>query len=597
MRHSVVRLSVATLCLLLASPGAAQPGSRAELDQAQRDFDNGRYQEVITGLARVPDSDPLAREARFLRAYAHYKLGDLDQAELLLDRLLAEAFTPQVGLLRGMVAFERRHFRQALTRLEAVAASGERPWADTARELLRRVREEGLAAERAFAAAIDRAKSAITARRYPAAERHLARADRAMPGQHLPLYYRGYIAYQQKRHADAERLLRAALEVEPDDGWSKYMLALTLAATRRKAKARPLLSEVSRSRDPKLRKVAQQALEGLKPRKPRPPPPKNRLAAGLELGTGMDTNPYYVDELATDLEDTAFALQAAGRIGYMRLLSQASRLDVGLRLLERGYAHGGEGVEQTEVGVWTGLLLAWSVLEVNTYFNYALLLYGHEPLFSIYTAETEVAYPLWSWLSGFVVGRFSWRTVLDTERRHLEAIQAAGANGVRVKHDRFVIELAYEVYREWSDPVESRFVVTDERGGGPPAPEVVYTLRMDYSQLGHGPRLWGRVQLPWRLALTAGIEVQWRQFGIGDFLRWEVEGQPQQQLDMSRRHDVRIGAGAEISRQLPLGLQLALTFESVDNLSSLELEQPLVIDRNYSRRLVQLVLRWSWPQQ
>jgi len=55
-------------------------------------------------------------------------------------------------------------------------------------------------------------------------------------------------------------------------------------------------------------------------------------------------------------------------------------------------------------------------------------------------------------------------------------------------------------------------------------------------------------------------------------------------------------AGAELSRQLPLGLQLALTFESVDNLSSLELEQPLVINRNYSRRLVQLVLRWLWPQ-
>lgn len=580
------------LAFLLALPRLAVALPPGVVERAQRDFDAGRYEQVLSALDGITDDDPGAEEARFLQAYAHFKLGHLDRAEQLLDALLARRFTARCGLLHGMLAFKRRNFRVALARLEAVQETGEQPWSTTAAGLLDRVREEGLEAEQEFSDAIARAKQAIETGRFAAAIRHLGAADRAIPKQHLPLYYRGLIAFKRKQLDEAERLLLDALAIEPADGWSQYMLALTVSASGREKKARPVLERLARAKDPELKKVAREALARLD--RPRPPSrPQSRLLAGLELGSGLDTNPYYVDELATPLEDASLAVQVGGRLAYLRALSRGLRLDVGLRGLERAYAVGGQGVEQTEVGAWAGMLFDMGRGEGGVHFNYALLLYGHEPLFSIYTASVQAGYPLLPWLRALAAGRVSWRAVLDVDRRYLEALQAGGLAGLRLSWRRLVLEVLYEVYREWAEPVPSALGVTETKGPGPQQ-VVVYELDTDYSQLGHGPLLWAKLTLPWRLTLTAGAGLQQRLFEAGDTLSWDASGVEQRQ-DLDPRRDLRVFASAELSRQLPLGFQLALAFESLDNLSSLSITDPVSIDRTFSRRQVMLVARWGWP--
>jgi len=585
------------LAFLLALPSLAIASPQGVVERAQRDFDEGRYEQVLSVLAGITDDDPQVEEARFLQAYAHFKLGHLDQAEQLLDELLARRFTARCGLLHGMLAFKRRNFRVALARLEAVQETGEQPWATTAAGLLERVREEGVEAEQEFSDAIARAKQAIEAGRFAAALRHLETADRAIPKQHLPLYYRGLIAFKRKRLDEAERLLLDALAIEPADGWSQYMLALTVAASGRGKRARPVLTQLARgAKDPELKKVAREALARLD--RPRPSPrPQSRLLAGLELGSGLDTNPYYVDEVAAPLADAALAVQVGGRLAYLRALSKGLRLDVGLRGLERAYAVGGQGVEQTEVAAWAGMLFDLGRGEGGVHFNYALLLYGHEPLFSNYTASAQAGYPLLPWLRALAAGRVSWRAVLDVDRRYLEALQAGGLAGLRLSWRRLVLEVLYEVYREWAEPVPSAFSVTENKGPGPGAQQVVvYELSADYSQLGHGPLLWAKLTLPWRLTLTAGAGLQQRLFDAGDTLSWDVSG-AEQRKDLDPRRDLRVFVNAELSRQLPLGFQVALAFESLDNLSSLAIVDPVSIDRSFSRRQVMLLARWGWPAE
>jgi tetratricopeptide (TPR) repeat protein len=608
---SLSKILLVVLGLASSLAVAGRPSIRQRVARAERAFDAGRYQEVIDRLAAVPRSHRLNRRATFLVAYAHFKLGRIDRAAALLDDLLEQRVDSRTALLRAMVAVESANRPAALGFLDQVT---EEPWAESATRLRARVeaeqqreveaeRQRRAAAEAAAArqreaerqrtsrAEIERAKRAVETGDLHVAKAALDRAESLWPGQLVTRYYRGLLAYRQGQYRRAEGHLRQALAIDADDGWSRYMLALSIDRTGRSQRARQMLGLLaSRAPEPDLRRVARQALSRM--RRPRRPD----LELRLDLRTGVDSNPSYLDEVA--LDDPAMALQLGLHLDYRRRLAPWLEVMLGAAFVERAYvAGGGEEAHHTEPRGWVGLALPLGRLRLQPTYQYALLLYGHEALLSTHTGELSAAVALTrapTALSLELTGWTALRRVHDDDYAYLDALRAGATLALTLDLRWATLALGYGVDRDWADPVETTFAHQQpgtNRAMGPGRMgetfEIVY--RTDYSLIEHGPMLQASLELPWRLSFSVAAYLELRRFDHADAATRSDTGTG---TTLEARRDLRLAAEARLRRDLPAGLSLALRWASMNNGSTVDSPE---LDRNFARHLAELVLAWTWP--
>jgi len=578
----------ALLCAVLLLPASVEAGEVDAADwltRAEQAFAQRRFRDVLGALQEVPEQHALAGRARFLRAYAHYQLGELDQADALLTRLDASA---EVSLLRGMVAYGQGRFDQADRLLRQVIDSGQQPWSSTATKLADRVRADAKRAQdHRFAALLKRARAALEGMRLDEARRALDEAEQIKPGQLMPSYYRGLLAYRQMRYKRAEQHLRRALEIDPRDGWSEYMLALTLSESGDPPAARVALARLcEQASDNQLRLRARQALHLLEG-------PGEQRRSGplvtLELGTGLDTNPAYIDERPAELDEASLELHAAARGAYQFWLSRSFKGIVGASIFERAYAKGGERFEQTEISGWATLSLVRERFNAGLSYSYALFMYGHSPLSSSHGGHLTFNLAVRSWLWLVSAARVVARPVHDEVYSYLPWLDAGGAVGLRLIGSWLTAELSYDLSRSWADTILTDHLETI--GKGKNATTLKVRITSDYSQLSHGPYLWARARLPWRLFGLAGVGLVQRAFDSPG-----LRVSARESSTIGPRNDLMLTAQAELARRFPAGFEIALRFESVDNFSNLTLDE-WGQDRTYSRRLAGLLVRWNWPPQ
>jgi tetratricopeptide (TPR) repeat protein len=576
--------------LLLPGASLAAPDTAQALVEAQAAFDAGRFKEALELARQVPEDHALARDARFLRAYTLYKLARLEEAERLLQALWAERAAPEVGMLMGMVTYGQAKWDQARRHLKAVIDAGVAPWDASARKLLVRVEaEQEIAKGQAFDEAIGQAKKLLQAERYSEAGKALERAEAIRPGHHLTRYYRGYLAYQRQRYSTAVKRFTESSAIAPRDSWSRYMLALSLAEMGRPSRARTLLTGLVDATDnPKVRDLSRRALTLLDN-------PRADARGGptmiLELGTGLDTNPAYIDELP-DLAPS-MELHVAALAGYQRWLTGALQATVGLKAFERTYAVGGQRYEQTDLSAWGALSIVLDRFSLDLGYSYSLFLYGHEPLLSLHAIDVGSSFAVTSGLRVIAAAMSGWQVVHDDARRHLEALRAGGHLLARWGKGPVVLEGGYGFGRSLSDQVVWTRDLVLAKGPGINAPATTIpdaiTTTTDYSLMEHGPLLWGQLELPWRLVFQAGAALQWRLF---DASETESNSHTGASETYDPRRDLRLTGMAELTRALPAGLEIALRFESVNNFSSFDLESR-GIDFNYARYLAGGILRWK----
>ena len=484
--------------------GADPEDTSARLAAAEQAFNSGRYKEALGEAARVPAGDPLSVRALFLRAYAHLKLGQPEAAARLLDPLLEQAFSPEVALLRGMVSMEQRRWGEALRQLEAVIQARAAPWDATARKLIERARAEQAAETRRLSRAqedqsrrrlqriLGQVRRHIEAGRLSAAAALLEPLEQQERGQLLPLYYRGLIAYKRGDYPTVRRQLELALSLNPADGWSRYLLALTLEHVGERGRSLRLLKGVSASEaDPKVRELSARALNRMV-RESAPGEPW--LSLSLEAATGLDTNPAYLDESPVDQDSASFALQVSGRLGLRRWFLKHLGGSLGLHLLERVYMVGVAGAEQTEVSPLVSLLVRVRQLTLDASYLYTLALYGHAPLLSRHAGRLGAAYRPLPWLMLSMQGRVCRHPTHDDLYSYLDGIEAGGELSGSISLGRLGLGVVYEVLRDWADTVEAQ--VASKGGGsgkgkgggssGPGGQTAAYTLITDYSYTGHG---------------------------------------------------------------------------------------------------------------
>jgi tetratricopeptide (TPR) repeat protein len=602
-------------------PSASLPAETAAiLARAEAAFEKGDFEASSTLAARIPDGDPVAGRARYLQGYAAYKLRNLETADRLLGRARSLEPSDEVTLLHGLVAYELGRFPLAIERLESLVASKRAPWAKVAGELVQRARSAIAARARAESLAlhgrlIAQAEGELRARRMREAQRTLDAADRALPGQLLSHYYRGYLAYETGDELAARRHLRAALRLSPRDEWSRYMLALSLdeGALERKTIFKELSTSAS---DPAVRDAARRALST-----PAAARPRHGLSLQLELGTGLDTNPSYAADSAAFVVDpgapppggrepppggspplspppgsapttstesgkaSALALRGAFSAAYRRELAAGHQGTVGVRLLEQGYLVGGADASKTELsGSVEYAFERRTPFQLRTSYDYTLHLFDHAPLLSQHELGLTPRLQLrsWLWLGGSA--RLRYRQTHDDDYRYLSAFELSFTLALTARAGRLTLLAGYQLQRGWADAVS---VVAEAVVQGRPS---YGDYLLDLSALAHGPELELELRLPFRLTFHASAWLLLYDFVSTDRLQSSMFGTTLWQAD---RRDTQLLVAAELRRPLGHGLEVALVYGAIDSFSSLGSDAPL--DFSYSRRMLTANLRFRWP--
>jgi len=561
------------------------------LARARQAFAAEDYAQAGVWAACVADTDDDAAEARMLGGYAAFKRRDLARAAALLDASLTRADRLDAAFLRGLVAEALGQWATALRYLQPVAAARATPLAATARRLVRRL-EEDLARARelqairqraeAHARAIAQLTAALRAGQDQQAWQALRQAERAQPRDALHHYYRGYLAYRRGDYRQAELEFRAALALAPQDGWSHYMLALTLRQRGQPRHARALLAGLSvRGSDGELREAARLQLAVAHGATPGG---GAVLSTEVATGAGFDSNPAFLAE-TTPADSAALFIEGRALVWGRQPLGHHHALSAGLRIFERDYAWRGEGRAATDVAAWVGEEWQGQRLGLSVDYSYQFSLYGYQPLLSLHDLATSLWLPLSSRLSLQATTRLDLQQAHNAAYGYLEGLSLGEQLGASLAWPRVVLRLGYSLLHNWAPA--TRTLVSQRPG--PSGPTTVAYLS-DYTHLAHGPRGDLRLALPGRLVLGAALELLWYRFAVADRL---VDEASDSTLWSADRADLRLFAGAELSRPVGRGLELAAFCQSIDNLSSLDRAAPL--PRSYARRLAGLLVRWRWP--
>jgi tetratricopeptide (TPR) repeat protein len=602
---TLVGLALCAAAPALAEPPASRPDEEPPtLQAAEAALNAGQLARACELAASIAAPDHAAARARFVEGYARYKLHELDPALRLLQRSLDLEPSSQVSFLAGLVAFELHRWSTAERYLAPLVSSRRAPWAEPAGKLLGRARQQARnEVSSRHSEAIRRARQHLQAGRSAEAAVALAEAERVTPGHLLNRYYRGYLAYQSGDFAVAREQFRAALRTDPNDRWSSYMLALSLEGDSDQAR---MLVQLAGAPDPAVQAAALRALAATERRATTS---AGRLSLLVEVGSGLDTNPAQVtagsssssappdridrplpsdqpSQTQTNTQSAALALRGRIDLAYQRQLAPLHLGAVGLRVLEQGFPVGGAGYEQTELSAFLQYTLNAQRLQLSAAYQYTFDLLGHSPLLSLHDFSLSLGVPIRSWIAATGYTGLRYRQVHDDTYRYIEALECFGTLGLRVQWKLLTAHAGYQLLRSWASPVEIAFSQQpDPRGSS-----IVYQTR--YAFLAHGPQLELELALPWRLSLRGAAWFLWHSFDDAD--RFEVQ-QTGTVIWQQERRDLRIIAAAELSRPLRYGLELAMVFNSIDNLSSLDSSSR--VNRTYSRRTLLLSLRWRWPMR
>ncbi|MBW2735801.1 MAG: tetratricopeptide repeat protein [Deltaproteobacteria bacterium] len=451
-----------------------------------------------------------------------------------------------------------------------------------------------------LAAAMGRMKAAVAGRDFVTALVMLREVETLQGLSATSHYFRGYIDFERGRYRKAKRHLQAALRVDPGDRWSRYMLTMTRAKLGERRRARRTLLRLARG-DDEVAKVAKVAARKLKRRQAGPKARASGLRLGLEIGGGVDTNPSFLDEVGGSWKSAAWSLRAGINAAYEHTLNGGFFVRPQARLFHRSYVRTAGGEEQDEVVGGFTLGYRDRRLEVEAAYHLETFFYGYELLSLRHRSTLSAGIAAAPWLGFLAQARLATRDVRLEDYAYLEDFELGGFMGLRLVLGGARVELGYELSRSLSPALRAEYVVNAETGTKSPREPVgsaavrdvwvPYLLEVDYSFWSHGPALWFRVSLPWKLKLITSVSLQWRSFDLGDRLTQLTTGEI---TDYTARDDIRISGEALLERRLGAGFSLGLGFELLENLSSLD-DRESGWDRNYSRHLVELRLAWELP--
>lgn len=597
----MLRLSLSSLviiALLLYVFGAfAQlraPSTAERIKQAQEAISIENFAEAVPLLDGISDEDSLAEQAQLLRGYALYKLTKFDLAQKELKKIQRHHFHPQATFLLGMIAISQAQWTEALALFLAVQKSAIEPWASAAQphiELLHKKIDEKNAERRQvkFEAALNKAKEQLSANDIAGAQVSLDLAEKLHPQYFLTSYYRGYLAYLKQDYRGAEQNFRRAIEQKPDDHWSGYMLALAMEKNGQQEKARLILAKISADQaDQKLRWTVQQALFSMQP--PTVSSSSTRKYGGgifLTAGGGADTNPAIVSESASAEQNTAGSAFAALQLYFQRTFTPRHQLNIGATTSARDYFYHRQPAAQTDAGTWASYNYLASRLALRLSYGYNYYLYDYEPFLSSHLAEINSQITLkapWFLETSFSLNK---RNAHHDNYQYLEALGGNASFALWFYRGRLSAQAGYQTNRDWAEATQ--FLYQDD---GPAAYSATYVI--DYSLWGHGPFASVTCQLPWKFLGRVAANWQWRLFDNPEtYVTTNSPGGGPSTIWWGERHDSRLAAELELSRPLVAGISAAWQIQTVDNFSSLG--QKAIVDRNYRRRMMNLLLRWSWP--
>ncbi|WP_242395191.1 metallopeptidase family protein [Anaeromyxobacter oryzisoli] len=221
-------------------PRDGRADEEALLDAAAEAFEAGRFEEALARADEALAAAPRSVAALHTRAAALAELGRIEDARAAYERALS-ADRDDVELLRGAADF----YVNVLPEDEADREHVERglELARRGRKAARKAGDAELGAELAW---LEGAALNQLGRSVEALER-LAEAEREDPGRVDVLLETGFALYELCRFDEADRVLRRAEALAPDEPWTHHYLGLVAErrgdaeeARRRAARARKL---------------------------------------------------------------------------------------------------------------------------------------------------------------------------------------------------------------------------------------------------------------------------------------------------------------------------------------------------------------------
>ncbi|MBI5527604.1 MAG: hypothetical protein HY897_14830 [Deltaproteobacteria bacterium] len=415
----------------------------------------------------------------------------------------------------------------------------------------------------------------------------LSEADRKRPGTLLVAYYRAYCDYREGKHEAAAAGFEAALKIDPQDGWSEYMMALSLAKAGRTGEARGrLVSLKDRFRPTEIGRTAASTIEEIDALEKSS---ANRWAAVAETGVFADTNPAFrADSSSEGKTDAAASIAARAEYGVFR--SRSQRLVLGLGAGETAYILRYEPADWTMASSWLGYRLSGERAAFLTSYRFDFAWYGYAPFTSVHSVSTGLRFSEASWTMTVADIEAYARLPHDADFDYLAARGAALSAAQEFKMFRELrIRAGYALRFEKADPAEfhQEDTAADDAGA-------VHLLtgdyKTDYSFFGHGPALSVRTPLPAGLSLEASADLMWRRFPHSDRVVY-ADGGVVTAVWEKERNDLRVYADGTVRWVFASHAAVLLRGAYLKNLSTLGDAEDDPIDRNYGRLVLGLWFR------
>lgn len=301
-----------------------------------------------------------------------------------------------------------------------------------------------------YDALLVRARDALESRRIDEARRLLEIAERRHPGTLLVAYYRAYCDYRGERFDEAASGFEEALRIDPGDGWSSYMLALSQAKAGKTAEARARLVRLQAAHaGDEIGKVSRSTLGELDA--------LDRAAGGrwalaADLGLFSDSNPAFrADSAGSGRTDAALSLSV--RSEYALVSRRAERLAVGLGAGESAYLLRVEPADWTTLSGWLGYRRSGGAIAWLASYRFDFSLYAYDPFTSVHTLGAGLRVPEAAWTMTTIDLEGMARFAHNPDYAHLAARGAGlelsqefeGARGLRGR-------IGYAVRFEKADP-------------------------------------------------------------------------------------------------------------------------------------------------
>lgn len=445
----------------------------------------------------------------------------------------------------------------------------------------------GDAAAADFDRLIEDARAALEKWEIAKSRELLNRADGARPGSLLVAYYRAYCDYREGKYDKAAAGFEAALRIDPGDGWSAYMMALSTAKAGRAQEARKLLDSIKvKHGEGEIGRTAAKTIQEIDALEKST---ANRWAAVAETGVMLDTNPAFrADSSGEGKTDVGASFSTRGEFALYR--DRAQRVVVGAGAGETAYVLRYEPADWTTVSSWMGYRRSAESRAFLASYRFDFAWYGYDPFTSVHTISTGFKLSETHWTMTNADLDLYARISHDADFDYLAARGAAlslgqgfgRASGLRG-------HAGYSLRFEKADPAafHQEDTATDDLG-------TVHLLtgdyRTDYSFFGHGPAAGGRVPLGAGFSLEASADLNWRAFFHPDRVVY-ADGGVVTALWEKKRNDLRIYADAAVKWAFAGRFALLLRAAYLKNISTLGEAADDPIDRNYSRFLAGLFFR------